>query len=186
MKNIEYKNPLFTATTFGIGSKPVDGVELVDLFSAKAGKGATLAIQSNDEVPFFFASNGVLGAAKIDLNAAVEEVLEKKLHAAITQFNLNPEEIEVYMGPCLTFSHTHVERPLIENLMDRGYRAACKRTDGVDFLDVPLLLLMQCRHLGIPMKNIHIGDYDTFENPSLLYSALRGDNGKNLTVATLK
>ena len=136
-------------------------------------------------MPLFFACNGVLGAAKIDLNAAVNEEFKKKLHAAITQFNLRPESIEVYIGPCLTFSHVHVERALMESLMDRGYRAACKRTDGVDFLDLPVMALVQCRALGVPMANIHIGDYDTFENPSLLYSKLRGDENENLTVATL-
>lgn len=185
MKHIEYLSPLFRATTYGVDRQRPNDVEIVDSFLAKAGKGVELGILANDEVPLFFACPGVLGASKIDLNAAVSEEFEKKLHAAITQFNLRPEALEVYMGPCLTFSHTHVERALIENLMDRGYRAACKRTDGVDFVDVPMMILVQCRRLGIPMANIHIGDYDTFENPNLLYSKLRGDQTENLTVATL-
>ena len=115
----------------------------------------------------------------------MSEDFAKRFHAAVTQYGLNPAEIEVYMGPCLTFSHTHVERKLLEELMDRGYRACCKRTDGVDFLDLPLLLLMQLRRQGVPMKNIHIGDYDTYENPDLLLSKLRGDEGENVTIAKL-
>ena len=186
MKHIEYLSPLFRATTYGVGQTRPNGVEIVDSFLAKAGKNVELGLLTRDELPLFFAGDGVLGAAKIDLKAACDETFEKKLHAAITQFNLNPEHLEVYIGPCLTFSHTHVERALIEEMMDRGYRAACKRTDGVDFLDVPLLVLIQCRRLGIPMANVHIGDYDTFENPSLLYSRLRGDDTDNLTVASLR
>ncbi len=186
MKHIEFQCASFRATTYGVDQVKPNDVEIAESFLAKAGKNVQLGVLSHDEVPVFFAGDGILGAAKIGLEDAVNEELQKKLHAAITQFNLKPERLEVYLGPCLTFSHTHVDRPLIENMMDRGYRAACKRTDGVDFLDVPVMVLMQCRHLGIPMANIHIGDYDTFENPDLLYSKLRGDEKENLTVATLK
>lgn len=185
MKNIEYQSPLFRATTYGIGQDRPNEFEVVPLFQVKAGKDVRLGLLTRDELPLFFACEGVLGAAKIDLDCLVKEEFQTKLHAAITQFNLNPEKLEVYIGPCLTFSHTHVERSLIESLMDRGYRAACKRTDGVDFVDMPLMALMQCRHLGVPMANIHIGDFDTFENPTLLYSKLRGDDSDNLTVAAL-
>ena len=52
--------------------------------------------------------------------------------------------------------------------MDRGYRAACKRTDGVDFLDLPLLLLMQMRREGVKMANIHIGDYAKIASGSVV------------------
>ncbi|MCR5348116.1 MAG: laccase domain-containing protein [Bacilli bacterium] len=186
MKHIEFETPLFVATTFGIGDDFPKDAPIAEPFAVKAGKGASLCVASNDEIPLFFAAKGVLGGAKIDLKSAVDGSFREKFHTAITQYNLNPAEIQVYMGPCLTFSHTSVERKLIEQLMGEGYRAACKRTDGIDFLDVPVLVLMQCRRLGVPMANIHIGDYDTFENPDLLYSALRGDKKVNHTVAKLK
>lgn len=185
-KPIHFEAPLFVADTYGqnIARPSFDGP--LDSFRVEAGKGAKVGLETKDEIPLILASDGVLIAAKVSLEDAVNESVKNRIHAAFTQYNLDPHSIEVYMGPCLTFSHTFVERKLIEEMMDRGYRAACKRTDGVDFLDVPLLVLMQCRHLGIPMENIQISDYDTFENPELLYSALRGDNPTNLTVATLK
>ena len=186
MKNIELETKWFKAVTYVIGATRPNAVPLADPFLIQAGAGATIAIEANDEIPLFFGADGILGAAKIALDDAVKETFKSRLHAAMTQFNLDPKQIEVYMGPCLTFSHIHVERALIETLMDKGYRAACKRTDGVDFLDVPVMVLQQCRSLGIPMENIHIGNYDTFENPTLLYSELRGDKENNLTVATLK
>ena len=186
MANIEYKGEAFLATTVVKGGHLPNVAGQADPFLVVAGKGAEIAVSSSDEVPLFFAvKKRLLGAAKVDLDSAVKEDFAKRFHAAVTQYGLNPGDIEVYMGPCLTFSHTHVERKLLEELMDRGYRAACKRTDGVDFLDVPLLLLMQLRHEGVPMKNIHIGDYDTYENPELLLSKLRGDEGENLTIAKL-
>ena len=186
MGNIEFKGGSFAAITYVKGNPVPTLPTLAEPFVVVAGKQASVAISSHDEIPLFFAVKGVLvGAGKVDLESGVNEDFAKRFHAAITQYGLNPEQIEVYVGPCLTFSHTHVERKLLEELMDRGYRAACKRTDGVDFLDLPLLLLMQLRRKGVPMANIHIGDYDTFENPELLYSALRGDEENNITIATL-
>ena len=186
MKAIEFETKLFRASTYGKGVEQPKGPTIVDSFGLVAGEKAAIGIRSHDELPLFFAAPGILGAAKITPAMALDETFLNDLHAAMTQRNLKPEEIEVYMGPCLTFSHTRVERKTIETLMGKGYRAACKRTDGIDFLDVPVLVLMQCRRLGIPMAQIHIGDYDTFENPDLLYSELRGDKANNLTIATLK
>ena len=186
MANIEFKGEAFLATTFTKGGHPVGTPTMADPFLVVPGKEAEIAVSSSDEVPLFFAvAKKLLGAAKIDLDSGVKEDFAKRFHASVTQYGLNPAEIEVYMGPCLTFSHTHVERKLLEELMDRGYRACCKRTDGVDFLDLPLLILMQLRREGVPMKNIHIGDFDTYENPELLRSKLRGDEGENITVAKL-
>ena len=186
MGNIEYKGEAFLATTTVKGGRAPSAANLADPFLVVAGKGAEIAVSSSDEIPLFFAvKNRLLGAAKVDLRSGVDEDFARRFHAAVTQYGLNPSEIEVYMGPCLTFSHTHVERKLLEELMDRGYRAACKRTDGVDFLDLPLLLLMQLRRQGVVMENIHIGDYDTYENPELLHSKLRGDEEENLTIAKL-
>ena len=186
MSNIEFDTPLFQATTYCVGNPAPDQVPLADPFLVVAGEKASLAADTADEIPFFFAQGTILGAAKITAEDAVNGTFKERFHAAITQYALDPNKIEVYMGPCLTFSHTPVDRPLIERMMDLGYRAACKRTDGVDFLDVPVLVLMQCRSLGVPMENIHIGDYDTYENPELLHSALRGDKSLNRTVAKLK
>ncbi len=187
MANIECKSEAFLATTYVKGTHLPNFDNLADPFQVVAGKSASLAILSSDEVPLVFSVKGrLLGGAKISLDDAVNETFAHRFHAAITQYALDPREIEVYMGPCLTFSHTHVERKLMEEIMDRGYRAACKRTDGVDFLDVPLLVLIQLRQEGVEMRNIHIGDYDTYENPELLFSKLRGDEKENLTIAVLK
>ena len=185
MKNIEYQGDSLAVTTFVKGNNPTVA-KLADPFGVIAGKGASIAVSSSDEVPVFFAVKDVLvGAAKVDLPSGIEGTFASSFHAAITQYGLDSSKIEVYLGPCLTFSHTHVERSLIERLMECGFRAACKRTDGVDFLDLPLLLLMQIRREGVPMENIHIGDYDTYENPELLHSKLRGDEEENISVATL-
>lgn len=187
MKTIDFENSLFNASTYGPAATNKPSLtHLANPFIVRAGQNMRVGVETRDAVPLIFACPGYIGAAKITLEDATKEVFRDRMHAAITQYNLDPRKIQVYIGPCLTFSHTFVERPMILDMMDRGYRIACKRTDGVDFLDVPVVVLMQCRHLGIPMENIVIGDFDTFENPELLYSKLRGDRDYNLTVATLK
>ena len=188
MENIEIKiADVFEATTFTKGNRHEPGAALmVNDYAVSTAKGAELAISSSEEAPVFFAvKDHILGAAKIDLERATSLFIKKQLHTTITAYGLNPKDIQVYIGPCLTFSHTIVERPLIEKMMALGYRAACKRTDGVDFFDVPVMILLQLRELGIPMGNIVISDYDTYENPELLYSKLRAENEENLTVASL-
>ena len=183
MKNIEFRCQSFTATTYVKGNRLPELPPLAEPFLVLPGKGQVLTIPCNDDIPLAFGvRDRLIGGTQVSLEAAVKEEFSAKLHATITQFALNTNEIEIYMGPCLTFSHTHVERKLIEELMERGYRASCKRTDGVEFLDLPLLVLTQCRKQGIPMTNIHISDYDTFENPGILYSRLYGDNENNYTI----
>ena len=49
-----------------------------------------------------------------------------------------------------------------------------------------MILFQQLRGLGIDPEHIQISDYDTFENPSLLYSALAGDKEKNVFEGILR
>ncbi len=186
MENIIFKTDKVEIVTYVKGNPLPRVDEAVKEYGVTPVVRKTLAISSADEVPLFLYEEGrILIGAKVNQASAIAGKAKAKIHATITQYNLNPKVLHVYMGPCLTFSHTVVERPVIEELMEKGYRAAAKRTDGVDFLDVPVLLLLQLRSLGIPMENIVIGDYDTYENPELFYSELRGEKESNLTVAKL-
>lgn len=187
MENIIHEKDGFKATTFVRDNpRPSDIDEMVDSYGVTPSLNKTLGIYSADEIPLFLYEKGrILIAAKVNKEDAIKGETKAKIHATITQYNLDPSKLHAYMGPCLTFSHTVVDRPIIEDLMEKGYRAAAKRTDGVDFIDVPVLLLLELRSLSIPMENITIGNYDTYENPELFYSSLRGDEQANLTIASL-
>ena len=187
MDNINFEGSSLSCVTYVRSNKAPSLPPLAEPFLTRAGKNVSIGVLSSDEIPLFFAVKGMLlGGAKISQECAVKGTFKASLHATFTQYNIQGNQVEVYMGPCLTFSHTLVERKLIEQLMDQGYRIAAKRTDGVDFLDVPILVLAQLRELGIPPENIHIGDFDTFENPDLLFSKLRGDKEENLSIAQLR
>ena len=149
------------------------------------GKEKEIAIYSQDEVVFFFAYEGFLGGAKLDQEASIRGDLKDDLSSFIEKEKADPKKIICYFAPSLTFSHVHVSRDLQESLIEKGYRASCKRTDKVDFLDLPLLNLLYLRELGIPMENIEISGYGTFETP---YLASKANNkaGENINLATLK
>ena len=183
MENIIFELEGFKAVTYVKGN-PAPKIRGK---AQTARKGDPIRLETADEVPlFFFCKDRLLGALSINKDQAIALDAKKLVKTSLVSYSLNPADVCVYIGPCLTFSHTHVSREQIINIINLGYGGTAKRTDGIDFLDVPLLVLLQMRELGIPMKNIYVSPYDTFENPDLLYSELAGDKEKNLTIATLE
>lgn len=168
------------ATTFPSGEEVKD-------FKVTAIANHPLLLKTSDEVPFFFfdLKAHLVGAASLSKDETLKEYLKEKMHEIIVQYNLNPADIIAYLGPSLTFSHTLVDRSTLLKVMDMGYRAAAKRTSGVDFFDVPVMNVLMLRKLGIPAANIYIDAHDTFECDSLLYSKLRGDKKENPSVIEL-
>ena len=144
-----------------------------------------LALSTHDEVPCFFVhEDGYFGAIKVNFEEAIGGKIPELVGKALSENGLSGDKLHVIMGPCLTFSHTPVsEETYVE--VAKVYRGACKGTSGVFYIDVPFICLLQFRALGVKMENIRIGDYDTYENPSLLYSALREEHEENVTLATL-
>jgi copper oxidase (laccase) domain-containing protein len=184
MEYIEYNRfPEFVCHTLTKECKKKPEGASVHSFFVSAKKGERYVLYTSDEIPFVFysPSKGIYGATSINKDESLSEMLLIKFHAIMVQYNLEPKEIYCYLGPSLTFSHTIVERPLIESLMEKGYRAAAKRTSGVDFFDMPVMNVLMLRKLGIPFANITIDNHDTYECDSLLNSKMRGDNASNAT-----
>ena len=154
-------------------------------FLTKPGEAFRLLI--NDETAVFLAVPGrfLLGFKADHLNATQDGFLDP-LKKVLKEQGIDPASLHAEIGPALTFSHCPVERPVILHLLEKGYRAAGKRTSGVDYLDVPVLLFARLRELGLLPENILIGEYDTFENESLFFSRLRGEEEKNLVEAILR
>jgi copper oxidase (laccase) domain-containing protein len=162
------------------------GEKVIDL-TVTAEKGHALIVESADQIPFFFydKKTHLIGAARIAKDDTLTESLKSAMHRVMVQYNLIPQDIVCYLGPSLTFSHTVVERPVLLKVMEMGYRAAAKRTSGVDFFDVPIMNVIMLRNLGIPAKNIYLDAHDTFECDKLFFSELRGDKKKNLSIIEL-
>lgn len=189
MEKITFERfPELKIETFTKECKSVpSGEEIKDVFVG-AKKHEPHIIFTNDELPLFFYSKKkqIYGCLRLDKENTLKEFLFKKLHEIIVQYNLTVDDLYVYFGPSLTFSHVSVERSTLLKVMDMGYEAAAKRTSGIDFFDIPIMNFLMLRKLGIPSENITLNSYDTYECDKLLYSSLRGDGKKNPTIIELE
>ncbi len=149
--------------------------------------GERICLEAADEIPLFLA---VKGKALIGIVASLENILNESVLAylkkAFASLSLEGKDFEAILGPSLTFSHVPASKELLQATFDRGYRLGTKGTSGETFLDPQMLLFKQLRSLGIAPEHILISDYDTFENPSLLYSIARGGTQKNVFEGVLR
>lgn len=173
--------------TYTKEAKSIPAGDDVTSFLVSAEKNHPYQLNTADEVPFVFYDHNakLFGLGKLTKEETLNEFLLKKMHQIMVQYNLKSDDIVCYFGPSLTFSHVVVDRPTLLRIMDMGYRAAAKRTSGVDFFDVPIMNFLMLRKLGIPAANITIDAHDTYECDQLLYSSLRGDSKKNPTLVEL-
>lgn len=144
-----------------------------------------LVIDAADEVPLFFGVRGRLLTGKAySVNESVRERPLIDFKNLIDRLRIRKEDVEVYLGPSLSFSHIEQSDEVLARVINLGYNIAAKGTSGKHYLDHQLLVCLQLRRLGIPMKNIHMSCYDTFDTKELK-SELRGDKEKNRFVAVL-
>lgn len=144
----------------------------------------SLILLTADEIPFVFyvASHNFVGALSLSKEDTMNEKILFVLKDIMKKENIAPTDIYCYLGPSLTFSHVRVDRETLLNVIKRGYRSAAKRTDKVDYLDLPMMNVTILRNLGIPFSHIDIDVHDTYEAEPLLYSESRGDTKKNPTI----
>ena len=146
-----------------------------------------LLLEAADEIPFVFYAkeHRLFGAMVILKQDSLDEKLYRVMKTLIHDKGLNAQEIYCYLGPSLTFSHVEVDRNTLLSIIQKGYRAAAKRTNGVDYADLPLMNVVMLRKIGIPFHNIFIDGHDTYEMEPFLYSEKRGDEKKNPTFVEL-
>ncbi len=150
-------------------------------FGATAKKGQVLTMFVADELPLvIYESDGrACALASYKKEELLSNKLIKDIKAFAIAYGVPLPSLKVYIGPTLTFSHVLVTREELLHAIEMGYRAAAKRTSGVDFLDLPVMAILELRSLGIPFQNITPSGYDTFEGEEIFYSELRGDEEKN-------
>lgn len=182
MQRIIFKYGALRVETFGKIGAPTPEI----LKPNPAGFGP-LSFEIADEVPVIYYQEGVaLGGFVSSKDDTVKELALKKIKEAITSTGLDVHKAIAYIGPCLTFSHVPVLRDFSLSIMEKGYQAAIKRTDKIDYFDIPLMNALMLRKAGFLMENIFITDYDTYENSELLFSYARGDKKENTLVAYLE
>lgn len=166
--------------TFESGVGPCDALYTFESHLA-------LGIFHADCVPVFFCSPkhhliGIIHAGDI---GTFKKITFKSLSTIIEKEHIDPKDIYVHIGPSLTFSHRIVKENADELIHHYGeeFAKGFKATNGVNFIDLPLLNVIQARKAGIPSLNISVYDGCTFENESLFFSYARDKKtGRHLSV----
>lgn len=163
------------------GDAPLSGKNAINMTTTMA-SGDPLSIPYGDDIAFVFYSDAVkiIGGCLLTREKAESGYLKTELRQVMANYGLLPEDIHCYLGPSLTFAHCPMSEEALESkFIRKGYNGACKRQNGVAFLDIQVLETYFLRELGIPFDNIVVDDGDTFERDDLYFSPLRGDSEKN-------
>ncbi len=179
--------PELRLLTFTRGETALPNGASIQSLTVTVKKNHPLILRTADEIPFFFYAPKahLIGATPLTFDDTLAETLLKDLPDFLAKFNVHPEDLVCYFGPSLTFAHVPVERDVLLSVMAHGYRAAAKRTFGVDYLDLPIMNFLMLRRMGVAANNIYLDAHDTYECSELLYSASRRDKRKNLSLIEL-
>ncbi len=150
-------------------------------------KGVALGIFHADCVPVFISSKDgtLVGIIHAGEKGTFKEIVLKSLLTIINNEEINPEDLLVHIGPSCTFSHNIVTMNGKEIIKKYGekYLFAFKATNGVTFMDLPLINYLQAREAGIPSNNISVYDGCTYENKDLFFSYRRDKvTGRHLSI----
>jgi len=149
-----------------------------------------LAIFHADCVPVFLFDKVKKWVAIIHAGMAgsLKGITQKSIDYLVKTEGSDPKNIFAYIGPSLTFAHNPIEEKTMTSILslnpDMHY--AIKKSDGIFYLDVPLLNYGQLRKSGVPAANITNSGIDTFSHPQRYFSFARDNTtGRHLSIIFL-
>lgn len=134
--------------------------------------------------PVLFAdkTGKAIAAAHAGWRGTVNNIADRTVKSLHTAYGCQPQDLIVQIGPGIC-GHCYEVREDVANAFRGAYSEAelahiLVRKDEEHFLlNLFAANYYNCRHAGIPAKNIFISDLCTFENPQLLFSH-RASHGK--------
>ncbi|GEL75957.1 peptidoglycan editing factor PgeF [Tenuibacillus multivorans] len=132
-----------------------------------------------DCVPLIFRTkqDNWIGIAHAGWKGTVKQIgphmIERFKHKGI-----NPEDIEVVIGPCISQSYYEIDAYVIQHI-PKSYqtKVLTPTTENHGLLDLKRLNFLYLVDDGVKEENIHITDYCTYRDQSLFYSHRR-DQGQ--------
>ena len=152
-------------------------------------KNIVIGVLHSDTIPLMFydSKKNIIGAIQVTTHGVANHVVKDCFSELFKKEKINPKELKIYIGPSLTFSHDIISKKEANKYIKNGFELGVKKTDGVYFLDERFLTLLELRKMKIPMENIVLSPYCTYENNDLLYSKkVEKRTGKNLTFIRFK
>lgn len=153
-------------------------------------KHLALAIFHADCVPVFLFDKVKKWVAIVHagMTGTLKSITKKSVAHLIENEGSNPEDIHAYLGPALAFDQNPIDEKMMHAIlaMNPDFHYAIKKSEGVYYLDVPLLNFGQLRDIGIPSNNITASGIDTFSNKDDYFSYAREKvTGRHLSLILL-
>ena len=125
-------------------------------------KNLFLTITVADCLPIFIfdAKNEVVGLVHAGWKGLTKSILEKAIKKFVRNFQSNPKEILVGIGPAICQAHYEVKKDLTREF--KSFPTAFLKKEGKIFLDLKKVAEIQLLNLGIKKENIEINLECTF------------------------
>jgi hypothetical protein len=150
-------------------------------------KHLALAIFHADCVPVFLFDKvkKLVAIIHAGMAGSLKAITEKAINHLVKHEGSRPQDIFAYSGPSLTFAYNPIDETTKTAILSLNpdFHYAIKKSDGIFYLDVPLLNYGQLRKAGIPSSNITMSGIDTFSHPDEYFSATREkQTGRHLSI----
>jgi len=121
-----------------------------------------LAVSTADCLPVLISSPRAVAAIHAGWRGLELELVSNTAQLLMEEFNLDPTDLFVSIGPCIRQVHYEVEPKFMEIFDSRFFRPGKKR--GHLLLDLPGVATSQLRALDIPLENINDTGVDTYSD----------------------
>ncbi len=137
-------------------------------------KGIVLATYHADCTPIFFYSKShkLIGVIHAGWLGTAREVTYRTLKHIIEDYNIDPSELTVHIGPSISQAMYEVKDDVVSKL--KNYPEAFKYQDNKIYLDTAYANILQLQKLGI--TNILHDNRCTYQNEELFFSHRREAN----------
>jgi len=149
----------------------------------------TLAIFHADCVPVFIyvQKKHLVMVIHAGEEGTLKEITFKAIKYIIENEDVQPSDICAHIGPSRSLLNYPSNKQTIDRVVALGYECGAKSTNGIFFLDLPLINYAQLRKAGVSTKNISMSNLCTFERSDLFFSFNRDkkDEGRMLSLIRL-
>lgn len=150
-----------------------------------------LATFHADCVPIYFydPKHRAIGMAHGGWRGTVSGIAGKMVEAMKREFDTNPDDLMVWIGPCISQKGYEVDEPVIQAFQDTtGSVGLQKHGAGHAYLDLAKVNQEILERKGVDRRNIFVDSRKTDRNPTLFYSHRREgkDAGRMLAWITLE
>lgn len=136
-------------------------------------KDLILAVTVSDCVPIYFYdhTNKVIGIAHSGWKGTVKNIANEVINKMKLNFNSDPKNILIYIGPHIQKCHFEIKDDIIEKFND--YKEFIFENDNKKFVNLSLIIKKQLIKAGIYENNIEISNECTFCNKEQYFSYRR-------------